>query len=269
MKAFSMSLIPPGIKALILDMDGVLWHDTQPIVDIPAVFRRINDLGLKVVLATNNATRSVPMFQQKLLQMGARIEPWQIVTSPQAAVHLLSQRFVQGSRVYVVGEQGLIDSLAEGGFIHAENDVRAVVVGLDRTLTYEKLRTAAIFINQGALFMGTNTDATLPTAQGLIPGAGAVIAALQTAVGFPPVIAGKPNPTMYQMAFERLNITPEQALAVGDRIETDIVGGIHAGCKTALVLSGIASREDAERSSFKADIIAPDLASLVGLEASV
>jgi len=260
-----MSLIPPHIKALILDMDGVLWQDDQPIVDLPAVFQRIHHLDLKVVLATNNATRSVPMFQQKLLHMGVTVHPWQIVTSPQAVVYLLHQRFPRGGSVYVVGERGLVDSLAEGGFIHAETNVLAVVAGLDRDLTYAKLKTAAMFINQGALFMGTNPDPTLPTPQGLIPGAGAVIAALQTAVGLQPVLAGKPNPTMYQMAFERLNIAPSQALAVGDRLETDIVGGINAGCMTALVLSGVTTQQVAAQSSIKSDIITSDLASLLGL----
>lgn len=260
-----MSLIPPHIKALILDMDGVLWKDDQPIINLPAVFSRIEQLGLKVVLATNNATRSVTMFQQKLHQMGVDVEPWQVVTSPQAAVFLLRQRFPHGGPVYVLGEQGLVDSLAEGGFFHAEKDVLAVVAGLDRSLTYARLKTAALLIRNGALFMGTNQDATLPTPEGFIPGAGAVIAALQTAVGQPPILAGKPNPTMYQMAFERLKIDPSQALAVGDRIETDIVGGINAGCMTALVLSGIATAEEAARTAHKPDILTSDLSTLVGL----
>src|SRR5512136_1801647 len=102
-----MSQIPAGIKALILDMDGVLWKDRQPIGDLPAIFDRISKLGLQVILATNNATLSAGMFQQKLLGMGVRLELWQIVTSPQAAVHLLLQRFPLGGPVFVVGEPGL------------------------------------------------------------------------------------------------------------------------------------------------------------------
>lgn len=263
-----MSQIPPEIRALILDMDGVLWTDDQPIGDLPAIFTCIASLGLQVMLATNNATRSVAMFQQKLRAMGVEVQPWQIITSPQAVVTLLRQRFPQGGPVYVVGEQGLVDSLAEGGFSSSQDDVIAVVAGLDRTLTYAKLKQAARLINRGALFVATNTDATLPTPEGLIPGAGSVIAALQTATGIEPLLAGKPNPTMYQMAFERLNLPPQQVLAVGDRLETDIAGGIQAGCQTALVLSGISTSDQARDSLYPPTIISQDLAQLVGLASS-
>lgn len=260
-----MSLIPPSIKALILDMDGVLWKDSTPIGDLPMIFNRIQALGLQVVLATNNATLSVDMYLSKLNQMGVNLQAWQIITSPQAAAFLLQQHLPSPCAVYVIGEKGLQDTLALSGYAHSDNASAAVVAGLDRTLTYEKLRAATLLIKRGALFIATNLDATLPTPQGPIPGAGAVIAALQTATAVLPLVAGKPHPTMYQMAFDRLRLAPDQTLAVGDRLETDIAGGLAAGCQTALVLTGISTAADAAVTPFKPHLVADSLSSLLGL----
>lgn len=260
-----MSLIPPAIKALILDMDGVLWKDSTPIGDLPKIFARIQTLGLQVVLATNNATLSVEMYLNKLSEMGVYLQDWQIITSPQAAVFVLQQHLPAPCPVYVLGEKGLHDTLSSAGYAHSENASTAVVAGLDRTLTYEKLRAATLLINNGALFIATNLDATLPTPQGPIPGAGSIIAALQTATGVQPQVAGKPYPTMYQMALDRLHLSPEQTLAVGDRLETDIAGGLVAGCQTCLVLSGISTAADAAVTSFKPHLVADSLSGLLGL----
>jgi len=260
-----MTLIPSTIKALILDMDGVLWKDSQPIGNLPSLFKKIKSLGLQVVLATNNATLSVAMYQQKLASLGVSLADWQIITSPQAAVYLLQKHFPAPCPVFILGEKGMHETLANAGYAHSENASAAVVAGLDRTLTYDKLRTATLLINRGAKFMATNLDATLPTPQGPIPGAGAIIAALQTATGVQPLVAGKPQPTMYQLAFERLNLAPHQTLAVGDRLETDIAGGIAANCQTALVLSGISTELEASQSPYKPTLITRDLSELLGL----
>lgn len=257
--------LPPHVKALILDMDGVLWKDDEPLVDLPAVFGRISELGLKVVLATNNATRSVDMYLEKLTKMGVSLETWQIVTSPQAVVHLLRQRFPQGGKVHILGEKGLVDTLTNSGYTHGEKDVVAVVAGLDRNLTYAKLKAAALIINAGVPFIATNQDPTLPTPEGMIPGAGSIIAALITATATQPLLAGKPSPTMYQLAFERLGIDPKNALAIGDRLDTDIAGGIQAGCMTSLVLSGATKSADIPSSPYKPDLVFPNLGNLLGL----
>jgi 4-nitrophenyl phosphatase len=253
------------IQALVLDMDGVLWHDSQPIGDLPQIFASIRAKGLKFVLATNNAVKTIPAFQSKLVGMGVSVSPEEIINSAMAAAHLLHQRFPKGGAVYIVGEDGIRNALTRLGFYEAEENVLAVVAGLDRQFSFDKLYTATRLIRQGAPFYGTNPDRTFPTPQGLTPGAGSILAAIEAASETAPIIAGKPSPTLFNVALERLGVAPHQALAVGDRLETDILGGQRAGCKTALVLSGVTSRSAGENWSPQPDIIAADLAALVDM----
>jgi 4-nitrophenyl phosphatase len=257
----------PPIRALILDMDGVLWRENTLLVDMPAVFQRFRDLNLKVVLATNNATRSVDMYLQRFEGFGVRLDPWQVVNSAIAIGHLLSQRFPGGGPVFIVGESGVIETLKEVGFCHSDTErPLAVIVGMDRKINYEKLTRATLLIRSGIPFYATNPDRTFPTPDGLIPGAGAIIAAVQAATDVEPIMGGKPQPTMLQVALKRLGISAVETLAVGDRLETDILGGYHAGCRTALVLSGVATLADLAAFSPKPDIVADDLAQLVGMK---
>lgn len=255
-----------GIEGIILDMDGVLWTDTRPIGDLPAIFARLKALGLRVVVATNNSTRSADQHQEKLARLGVLLEPWQVVSSSMAVVDYLSHRFPSGGEVYVIGEENLKIALAKAGFHHhpdAEGLPLAVVAGLDYALTYDKLRQAALYIRAGVPFIGTNPDRTLPTPEGIIPGAGAVLAALVACTDMEPLLMGKPEPPLYQLALERLGTLPRHTLAVGDRLETDILGGQRIGCLTALVLSGISTSEQASHWTPQPDIIIRDLTSLL------
>ena len=262
--------VPPNIKALILDMDGVLWHDTAPIGALPAIFTRIQERGFKVAMATNNASRTVDEFLEKFARFGVTLEPWQIITSSLATAHALAQTYPNGGAVFVVGENGIQSALAERGF-HVITDPEdkmppvAVVVGIDWHLSYPKLRRASMHIRAGAAFYGTNPDKTFPTPLGPAPGAGSILAALEVASDVAPVIIGKPQPAMMQMALEQLGTSPEETLVVGDRLETDIAAGKAAGCKTALVLSGVATREQAEAWEDAPDIIKEDLSALVNI----
>jgi len=258
-----ISTLSPDIKALILDMDGVLWRDDQPIGDLPKIFSRIKEIGLKVILATNNAIRSVEQHQEKLARFGVTVEEWQVVNSGMAVAYLLSQKFPKGGPVFIVGEGGLVKALEKNGFYPAEKDVLAVVGGFDRQATFEKLTRATILIRKGAPFIGTNPDRTFPTPEGLIPGAGSFLAFLEAATDVKPIIAGKPFPTLFQLAFDRLQFSPLEILAIGDRLDTDILGGQQAGCRTALVMSGVTSTSELEAWLPKPDLVAPDLLSLL------
>lgn len=253
------------LRALILDMDGVIWREDTPIGDLPAIFHRIQGLGLQVMLATNNATRSIEMYVQRLAHFGVQVEPWQVINSAQATGQYLKERFPEGGNVFVVGEQGLLDELEAQGFYHGETQVLAVVVGMDRSITYDKLRSATLLIRNGAPFIATNGDRSFPTPQGLAPGAGAILAALEAASDEKPVVLGKPAPEMYRMALQRLQLEPVQALVVGDRLETDIAGGQTLGCRTALVLSGVSSEADAQAWQPNPDFIVKDLQTLLEL----
>lgn len=251
------------VKALILDMDGVLWRGSQPIGNLPAIFQQIQSLGLQVCLATNNATKTPDGHLAKVRGFGVDLSPQQVVSSSQAAADYLQQRFPEGGRVFVVGEPPLAKALEEAGFAQAEQDVHAVVAGLDRTLSYEKLSRAAVLIRGGAVFVGTNPDLTFPTPDGLVPGAGSILAAIEAATSVPPVIAGKPSPRMYEMALKRMGVAPEHTLVIGDRLETDIAGAQAIGCLSGVVLSGVSTIEQVRAWRPAPDWIAEDLASLV------
>ncbi len=161
---------------------------------------------------------------------------------PMFAAHYLQRRYPTGGPVFAVGETGMIDTLAKFGFYQDNQDVLAVVAGLDRQVTYDKLARATILIRSGAMFIGTNADRTLPMPEGLLPGAGAILAALETATDVQPVVVGKPEPEIYLFALERLKTSPAETLIVGDRLDTDITGAQKIGCHTALLLSGVSRR---------------------------
>ncbi len=256
--------LTPRIRGLILDLDGVLWKDETPLVNAPAVFEKIHSSGLKYIFATNNATRNVDQYQSRLSHFGVAADTWQIVNSGMAVAYLLSQRFPEGGPVYIVGEDGVRTALQEKGFYYAEKAVKAVVAGWDREINFKKLTQATLLIRGGAPFYGTNPDRTFPTPQGLIPGAGAILAAIEAATDVKPILGGKPSPAMMNLAMQRLQTTPAETLAIGDRLETDILGGANAGCRTALVLSGVATLKDLESWQPKPDLVAEDLAHLIG-----
>jgi len=261
--------IQPAIRGVILDMDGVLWKDNLALIDMPALFAGFEARGIQVTLATNNATRTVDSVVERLAKFGAQVAPVQVFTSGMAVTYLLKQHFPSGGPVYVIGEDGLISSLAAGGFYPAVTDVLAVVAGLDRSFTYQKMRAATMLIRAGVPFYGTNPDATFPTPEGLVPGAGSVLAGIQIASGVTPILAGKPQPALFLMAMEAMHLTPDQTLVVGDRLDTDILGGQRAGCRTALVLSGVSTALEAAAWQPHPDLILPDVSSLLSLEKAV
>jgi 4-nitrophenyl phosphatase len=251
------------IKALILDMDGVLWRENSAIGDLPWIFDRFAALDLRVVLATNNGTRTPEQYIQKISSFGVKVKKEQIINSAMAVAHLLKKRFPNGGRVYILGEVGLSAALNDAGFYHAEENVLAVIGGMDRAIDFPKLKCATLLIRAGAPFYFTNPDTTYPTPEGLIPGAGSILAALETACDVKAIIAGKPSPALFEFALANLGTSPEHTLVVGDRLETDILGGQIVNCKTALVLSGVATASEAEQWLPKIDLILPELADLV------
>ncbi len=252
-----------NIKALVLDMDGVLWRENEAIGDLNANFRKFEKAGLKVLMATNNSTKTPQQYVEKLAGLGATVSSDQIITSGMGVAYLLQKRFPQGGSIYVVGEPSLKLTLEEAGFTISEKDTIAVVGAVDRNITFEKLKVATLLIRSGVPFYATNPDRTFPTPEGLIPGSGAILAAITIATDVEPIIAGKPSSTLYDFALERLGTKPEETLAVGDRIETDILGGQRAGLRTALVLSGIASRAEGEAWQPAIDLIVPELGDLI------
>ena len=262
-----ISELNPTPVGLILDMDGVLWRENTPIGDLSVVFGRIIEMGLKFTLATNNSTKSVEQYQQRLDDFGAHVESWQIVTSSHAVADMLAKKFPERGDIFAIGEDGIKRTLKEKGFsvvptTETKNAI-AVVVGIDREINFQKLKEATLLIRRGVPFYGTNSDLTFPTPEGLIPGAGSFLALVTAATGVDPIVAGKPAPYILELALDRLETPREKTLVVGDRLETDIAGGQAVGCPTALVLSGVSTREMGETWEPKVDLIAADLMSML------
>ena len=261
--------LSPPPRGLILDMDGVLWKDDDPIGDLPEIFHRIQARGLQVVLATNNATKTVDEYLSKLRSFGVTLEPWQIVTSSEATAHVLAKRFPQLGPVFVVGENGIVSALRQKGFMPItdpddETCPIAVVSSFDRRVTFQKLRRATLHIRAGVAFYGTNGDRTFPTPAGLIPGAGSILAALEAATDVKPTVIGKPSAFMLAISTERMRLANDEILVVGDRLETDVAGGQSVGAHTALVLSGVSTLEQANVWTPKPDLIVGSLSDLLG-----
>lgn len=261
-------MLPDRIKALIIDMDGVIWKADAPIGDLASIFGRIRERGLKFIFATNNSTQTSQQYVARLKEFGVDAEPWQVVTSSQGAAHAIVQKFPPGTRVFMIGEDGLEMALKERGFeVLSTEDAplaEVVVMGIDRNINFQKMSEATLLVRRGVPFYATNPDKTFPTPRGQIPGAGAWYSIVVTATDVQPIVAGKPFPFLIELALEKLGTRPEETLVVGDRLETDIAAGQAVGCPTALVLSGVATLEEADLWRPQIDVIADDLASLVG-----
>lgn len=233
-----------GVRGVVLDMDGVLWRGGQVIPQAPAFLDHLRARGIPFALATNNSGESPAQYEAKLTRLGLGEVPIErVITSGVVTAHYLKAHLPAGSPVYVVGGDGLKALIAEAGFELTERDAVAVVAGIDRTFTYEKAWQATRLIRGGALFVGTNPDATFPMPDGLSPGAGSILAMLATAGGRPPLVMGKPAAPMFDEALSILGTTPAETLMIGDRYDTDIIGATQAGLRTALMLTGIETRE--------------------------
>lgn len=237
-----------SLKGLIIDMDGVLWHGDHPLPGLPEFFASLNQHQIKFMLATNNNTQRLEGFVAKAAKFGVDVDPDQVITASVATIHYLRSKYPQGSRIHVVGEAALKSLITEAGFIEADTEVDAVVVTLDRQLTYEMLKRAALLIRAGAEFIAPNLDPSYPTPEGFVPGGGAVVAAVATASDKHPLVIGKPESWMFQICMERMQTQAFETASLGDRLSTDIAGGQRLGLKTILVLSGVTSTTDLEAS---------------------
>jgi 4-nitrophenyl phosphatase len=197
------------------------------------------------LLFTNNSTLTPDQYVEKLATMGIHVKREQIFTSAQATALYLPQILEPGAPVYMIGEDGLRAALVEAGYELVEDRaVEAVVVGMDTHVTYAQLRLATLAIRGGALFVGTNPDVTFPAEDGIVPGNGAILAALETATEQAPLIIGKPEKPIFDIALKRLDACPDTTVMIGDRPETDILGAKQASLKTIFVLSGVADEQD-------------------------
>jgi 4-nitrophenyl phosphatase len=249
-----------SIEALIIDMDGVLWRGDQPLPGVAQFFTFLRGRGIRFVLATNNSSRTEKQYAERLASYGAPVSLEEIVTSASATADHLAEILPEASRVYAIGMDGVRQALTRRGFTLSEADgAAAVVVGIDWHVTFDQLKRASLLIRAGARFIGTNPDATFPAPEGIIPGNGALLAAIETATGVRPMVVGKPEPILYRQALRRLGTPLEATAALGDRLETDILGGLRAGVRTILVMSGVTTPELLAASEYRPDWVFEDI----------
>ncbi len=238
------------IAALVADMDGVLWRGDQALPGMYELFDWLRERQLPYMLATNNSTRTRTDYVVKLAKLGVPdVTEAHIITAAYATADYMQQHYPAGTRVYVVGMTGIRGALEAAGFDLDDHPTTAdpvqVVVGsADFELTYDRLKIATLQLRAGADFIGTNGDLTFPSTEGLVPGAGTVLAALQAASGRTPTVIGKPNLPMYVTALRQLALPADRVLMVGDRLDTDIAGAKQIGMPTALVLTGVTGPDD-------------------------
>ncbi len=249
------------IDGCILDMDGVIYRGDTMIPEVPAFLAAMNAAGIAWSMATNNATKTQRDYVEKFARMGIDAPESRIVTSAVATAAYLRHTYPGGTTVYVVGMDALQNAVfGDGYFVPAGRDAQVVVSGADFNLRYDQLRIACLAIRAGADYVATNGDRTFPTEDGLIPGSGAIVAALVAATDVQPVVIGKPSPEMIRSCLEIMGTTAERTLMVGDRLDTDILAGINAGTQTLLVLTGVSTVPDIEAFGIVPDVVAPTLA---------
>jgi 4-nitrophenyl phosphatase len=252
------------IKAAVFDMDGVLWRGSEALPGLVALFEFLHARGIPYRLATNNSRRTPADYTAKLAALGvSHVPEASILTSGIVTAAYLQTRYPAGTGLYVIGGAGLKQELAQAGFDLRDEDVRAVVVGIDLDFTYAKARHATRLIRGGADFIASNADRTIPLEDGLAPGAGSIVAMLQAATDCEPLVLGKPHPAIFETALRQMNVQPHEAMMVGDRLNTDIEGAKRAGMAAVLVLTGVNTREDAATAPHPPDLIVDDLPDLL------
>lgn len=251
-----------SLRHLIIDMDGVLYRGDTIIPGTGELiaFLRAQEIGF--VLATNNATRTPQQFVDKLAGMGVTVYTHEVLTSSLATAGYLAGIAPPGTRVFVVGMDGLRTALDEAGFCLVNDGAEFVVVGMDFAVCYQQLAQASLQIRAGAQFIGTNPDLTFPSEQGIMPGAGSLLALLQAATAVTPTVVGKPGTAMMEQAMARMGANPATTAMLGDRLETDILAGKRAGLHTLLVLSGVTDRALLADSEIQPDLVFEDVAEL-------
>jgi 4-nitrophenyl phosphatase len=241
------------IHALVVDMDGVLWRGDVPLPGLTDFFDLLRGRSISFRLATNNASKTPGQYVGKLASMGVAVKPDYILTSAVATAQYLAA-IAPGASVYVIGGDGLRQAVLDYGLrLSSGGYADFVAVGWYPGLTYSQLSEATLLIRAGAKFIGCNPDRTLPGERGLLPGNGATLAFLQASTDVAPLIIGKPERMMFDVALKAMGADPAHTAMLGDRLETDIAGGQRAGLRTILVLSGASDEAALAASPVKPD----------------
>lgn len=252
------------LQGVVIDIDGVLRRGGQPLPGVKEFFEVLRKRELRLILATNNSTASPHSIQALMASMNVSIQPEEMIGTAQATAAYLQESYPRGTKMILLGEEALYEAIRAAGFVTVDDPLEAEVAvsGFNREMDYMLLTHVAIALQNGADFIGTNPDKSFPLEKWIAPGNGAILAALEATTGITPAIIGKPEPHLYIQCLHRMNTMPERTLALGDRLDTDILGGQRAGMPTALVLTGISSEEDIELTGIQPDFVFPGLPEL-------
>ena len=237
-------------KAFLCDMDGVLYHGNRLLPSVPDFVDWLHRERKKFLFLTNGSGRSPKALSEKLSRMGLSVPPEHFCTSAQiTAAFLASQK--PGASVFVIGDDGLREALCQAGLVLRDEDVDYVVFGGTRAYSYEGIAHAVKLVRQGARLIGANADLTTPTDRGILPACRSLIAPIELASGQRAYFTGKPNPLMLRHALRLLDCRPEDAVMIGDRMDTDIRAGVEGETDTLLVLSGISTEDSLRQYAFR------------------
>jgi NagD protein len=255
-------MVKREIHSWLMDMDGVLVQEEHAVPGADEFIARLRARQQRFLVLTNNSIYTARDLAARLHASGIDVPEGGIWTSALATARFLQDQRPGGS-AFVIGEAGLTTALHNAGYTLTERSPDYVVLGETRTYSFERITHAIRLINTGSRFIATNPDATGPTLEGPLPATGSVAALISRATGVEPYFVGKPNPLMMRSALNAIDAHSETAAMVGDRMDTDIVSGLEAGMETILVLSGLTTREEAERHPYRASRIVDSIADLL------
>ncbi|WP_018921851.1 TIGR01457 family HAD-type hydrolase [Salsuginibacillus kocurii] len=231
----------------LFDLDGTVYSGKESIQEAISFINALKEKGITYGFITNNSSATREKVAEKLRKMGVEASAGQVFTSALTTAALVKEENI--SRVYPIGEGGLLGALKQEGIEVTDQQPEAVVVGIDREFSYEKLRISSQALHEGAAYFATNGDKNVPAEHGLQPGNGSIVAAVSAAGGKEPVFVGKPEAHIVNEALERLELDKENVLLIGDNYDTDILAGIHASIDTLLVHTGVTQPHELKQKS--------------------
>ena len=229
-------------KGYLIDLDGTMYRGSEVIQEAVDFVRKLNKLQLPYLFVTNNSSRTPGQVAEKLRAFGVKAEEENVFTSGQATANYVYEQKKDAS-VYVIGEDGIHTAIQEKGFSKNTENVDFVVIGLDRSISYEKLAIACLAVRNGATLVSTNADIAVPTERGLLPGNGSLTSVITVSTRTEPIFIGKPEAIIMEQALKVLGTAKEETLMIGDNYDTDIMAGMNAGLDTLLVHTGITTKE--------------------------
>ena len=254
-----------GMKLFMFDMDGTLYLGNRLYDFTVELLAEIRRTGGRYLFMTNNSSKSVADYINKLAKLGIEATREDFITSSQATAYYLKKHH-NGQILYVCGTNSLKEELRSEGFTVTENapDAQCIVMGFDTELTFKKLEDVSwLLLTREIPFIATNPDLVCPTEFGSVPDCGSVCQMIFNATGKRPVVIGKPSPLMPELAMERLDCSKEETCVIGDRIYTDVKSGLNAGITGILVLSGETTLQILEESSDKPHFVLKDASEIL------